>query len=529
MVSTSYAASTSSRTTAQTETDLPAGDSADCPFKAIFSQALGAPTKQGRTPSPEHLKVRQKTSRPDGANRPATSKPSGPEETGKDSTTRPTVECAAGVLPKASDDSESSDEPQAPDQRANEGSEDGNTQAGTAGLFLAAYSGFQVPDLTASTAVAGGIDSGLEQAGETLSQPAESSSRLNLPEPGISPLDTCDVAMTRELTSTSESMQRLPDPFENVASGLERAPQQPCTEAVAAGDSTKTTTGEVLALGSTASNPEKTQMDTTPQPSSPPPDNASTVAQQEIFPGAPDVLDPDEQTLGTAGAKQHDNMKKSDNPPQIAVRHEQKLPGNNPTGFGRSVRAGGERQSQASSGLGQVDVLASTTVTSNGPAVAANSPVAAPSGTGHGTEAQLQQLERTHDLVALHAIRFRASGTDTMRVVVEPGQGIRLTIEMKRQDGEIAAQALLQGGDFDYLSSHWAELQQRLEPQGVHLSALENSVQSTADKNTSDHPKRRGGQDSGKSLNDFVFGGAMTESPVKGLRRKTHRGWETWA
>jgi hypothetical protein len=148
-------------------------------------------------------------------------------------------------------------------------------------------------------------------------------------------------------------------------------------------------------------------------------------------------------------------------------------------------------------------------------------------------DARLLSLERTHDLVALHAVRLKESGSDTMRIVLEPGDGTNLSLELRRQNGGIEAQAMLHRGDFRYLSSHWAELQQRLEPRGVHLAALESSPHSAADHSHSNsHRSKHQSPDekSGSAFSEFAFAGSMTESPAsRPARRKSHQGWETWA
>ncbi|HWQ90735.1 MAG TPA: hypothetical protein VN673_03610 [Clostridia bacterium] len=138
-------------------------------------------------------------------------------------------------------------------------------------------------------------------------------------------------------------------------------------------------------------------------------------------------------------------------------------------------------------------------------------------------------LERTHDLVSTHAVRLSETGTDVVRVTIEPSEGVQLSLELRRHAGAIEAQASLHRGDFQLLSRHWGELQQRLQTSGVQLSNLADcspgnpQFARNSDQGSHDEPSR-------SAFAEFAFGGSMTESPSRrtGLR-KTHQGWETWA
>ena len=141
-------------------------------------------------------------------------------------------------------------------------------------------------------------------------------------------------------------------------------------------------------------------------------------------------------------------------------------------------------------------------------------------------------LERTHDLVAMHALRVSPSSNEIIRVVIEPGGGTRLSLELRFNNGNVDAQAVLHRGDFEFLNQHWGELQQRLDGKGVQLGALECSDQPSTDQH---HSQRSGGQSSedAPSRNgfaEFVLGGSTAEAlKQSGGRAKTYLGWETWA
>lgn len=157
-----------------------------------------------------------------------------------------------------------------------------------------------------------------------------------------------------------------------------------------------------------------------------------------------------------------------------------------------------------------------------------SAPVVAPS----MSDTRLQALEQTHDLVAMHAMRLNHSGNEAMRVVIEPVSGTRISVELRMNNGSVEAQAVLHRGDFQFLTQHWSELQQRLEPRGINLGSLEFSNQASTDQ--------RGSQGSGRqpaeepplrsAFAEFAFDGSMNSIPSRARSRgKTHPGWETWA
>ena len=145
-------------------------------------------------------------------------------------------------------------------------------------------------------------------------------------------------------------------------------------------------------------------------------------------------------------------------------------------------------------------------------------------------ETRLVALERTHDLVAMHALRLSQSGKDSLSVVLEPGDGTRLSLELRFGNNGIEAQALLHRGDFQFLSRHWSELQQRLEPRGVHLGDLGCSDQSSNGQSRFQTREPADEQSTRSAFAEFALNGPMTDSPAARRGRvKTHAGWETWA
>ena len=196
--------------------------------------------------------------------------------------------------------------------------------------------------------------------------------------------------------------------------------------------------------------------------------------------------------LGITGAQQETSMKKSQKMQKSAGWTEQKLP---------------EEQLAA-----------------DGAEIAGQQPLPAATSTTSTSEVASLSLERTHDLVALHALRVSNTGIESLRVVIEPGNGTCLSLELRQGPGGIEAQAVLLHGDCDFLNQNWPHLQQRLESRGVHLASLRSSVQSQ------NFGRQQTKADSAKgSITEFAFGGSMTESPTaKRARPKTQHGWETW-
>jgi hypothetical protein len=154
----------------------------------------------------------------------------------------------------------------------------------------------------------------------------------------------------------------------------------------------------------------------------------------------------------------------------------------------------------------------------------------------HGIESNPPvDLERTHDLVATHAMRLENSGNTSLTVVIKPGGGTQMSLELRQQSNGIAAQASLQQGDYKHLSQNWPELQQRLEQRGIRLAPL-------TDNGSSAFASSGGGQGGGlwgqpnpqpaESDRPIGFGGTLTATATAsapGAPAKTAAGWETWA
>ena len=143
------------------------------------------------------------------------------------------------------------------------------------------------------------------------------------------------------------------------------------------------------------------------------------------------------------------------------------------------------------------------------------------------SEARLQTVERTHDLVSAHALRLVESKADSMSVVLKPGGGMELSLELRQRDGVVEAQAFLSQGDHPFLNQHWADLQARLELRGVKLGPLGGEEGFTSGGNFSrqQSPSRDEEAERAAAFAEFavVAGGATARSATN------LRGWESWA
>lgn len=143
----------------------------------------------------------------------------------------------------------------------------------------------------------------------------------------------------------------------------------------------------------------------------------------------------------------------------------------------------------------------------------------------------LRTIERTEDLMALHGMRLRDSGNESLEVMIKPGNGIQLSLTLRMEDGRVEMHARLQGGDYEFLSRHWSELQQQLEPRGVRLTTLTAGDQGAggftqSKQQDSRDPAGYKGCAHG-AIAEFALSGGLIKKP--GLHPKSRRGWESWA
>jgi hypothetical protein len=150
------------------------------------------------------------------------------------------------------------------------------------------------------------------------------------------------------------------------------------------------------------------------------------------------------------------------------------------------------------------------------------------------SDLQARAMERTHDMVTTNALRLAGSPTDSMQVVLKPGAGTQLSLELRQRGDVIEAQAVLQHGDYQSMSQHWPDLQQRLEQKGIKLGSLgsdESAMTFNGQQGHSQNQQASPEQDAlfASAFAEFSLAGSMTgiSAPVAAVGGRGN--WETWA
>ncbi len=237
---------------------------------------------------------------------------------------------------------------------------------------------------------------------------------------------------------------------------------------------------------------------------------------------------------GISAAKMDIAMKNADKMKETAGRTEQELPAPatfaarellpRPPGSARAVSPRNESPVDATAIALHPDARPVEFVATNSTGAALVTPA---------VDLRVRSLERTHDLVTMHAMQLRDSGSDQLRVVIKPGAGAQLSLELRTHEGGIEVQAQLQRGDPEYFQQHWPELQQRLEARGVRLAPLNTGTHFSS----GDHHSHQQHSQSAEAeafaagaFAEFALAGSMTESPNRSSARiRPHRGWQSWA
>jgi hypothetical protein len=142
-------------------------------------------------------------------------------------------------------------------------------------------------------------------------------------------------------------------------------------------------------------------------------------------------------------------------------------------------------------------------------------------------ETRVQAVERTHDLVSLHALRLVEAQADALSVVLRPDAGTELSLQLRHRDGVVEAQAVLTAGDHELLSRNWAELQSRLELHGVKLSALGGEMNFNAGGNH--FARQRSPEREAETENALAFAEFSVATGGATARSAGLHGWESWA
>jgi hypothetical protein len=149
---------------------------------------------------------------------------------------------------------------------------------------------------------------------------------------------------------------------------------------------------------------------------------------------------------------------------------------------------------------------------------------------GNLAEVRSRALERAQDIIVLHADRLSESGNPSLQVVIKPGAGTQLSLELRQRGDGVEAQAVLQRGDFNHLNQQWPALQQQLEQRGIRLAPLITDGNfASGGENNFQHNQNQSAE------SDLFPAGAFAEvapaSPFAptATHAGTHRGWESWA
>ncbi len=237
-------------------------------------------------------------------------------------------------------------------------------------------------------------------------------------------------------------------------------------------------------------------------------------------PEAESAVMPSPDVDGTSIAKDDAAMKKTDKLNKFAGAMEKILPGN-------AAITAREGNSAA-----RADLVVATNM-ADGSASSRNA--ADPSFSTNliaGSSAlddRSRALERMHEMVVQHATRLNTSGVAALQVVIKPGAGTQLSLELRQSSGGgVEVRATLQHGDFNHLNQGWPELQQRLEQRGIRLAALAGDGSFAAGQRENSFQQKHNLP--AEAFGEFVPAVAATGTFARPATvAAARRGWETWA
>jgi hypothetical protein len=253
-------------------------------------------------------------------------------------------------------------------------------------------------------------------------------------------------------------------------------------------------------------------------------DNGSPVAIQAMPAGV-------SGTAGISSAQHQLAMQKAEKTNEISAPTEQNLPASLARDAGEKLPTRSNSGADSLSRSEKTEFPATTGSAVSG-VTAATESISRPAEPVHWpSSAPARSLERTQDLMSLHAFRLRDSGTDSLQVVIKPGTGLQLSLNLQMRGSNVEMRATLHRGDFDFLNRHWSELQQQLESRGVRLAPLTRNTE-LADGNDRQfqNPDRSpNGNDATPAGSLAEFALADTLKTVITPKSRTVRGWESWA
>jgi len=166
----------------------------------------------------------------------------------------------------------------------------------------------------------------------------------------------------------------------------------------------------------------------------------------------------------------------------------------------------------------------------NHDAVAENAPVLNAVDLPSLMDARMRALDRTQDMMALHAMRLVESKSDVLTVVIKPAVGTELSLELHQHAEGVEARATLTLGDHKFLSQHWPELQQRLELRGIKLAPLGDEMNFSTSDNGQFQRQQAAQEEAAQRASAFAeFATAGANGGATARLAVIHEGWESWA
>lgn len=239
---------------------------------------------------------------------------------------------------------------------------------------------------------------------------------------------------------------------------------------------------------------------------------------------------------GTAVAKQDVSMKKTDQTNKVAGQAEKVLPGSVVSAVPEKVLPGRGLSVPVPARDERLEANAANLAVAPERVAGGPPPPDESAAISNVSDHAARALDRTHELVSLHALRLVDAKADLLQVVLKPGEGTKLSLQLRqRDDGGIEAQAVLQAGDFEHLKQHWPELQQRLEQRGIKLAPLTSDENSAAGSGSQGFQNQR----NQPAAREPLFTGAVAGFGLaKGMTVRLDEpvvhaagsgGWQTWA
>lgn len=168
----------------------------------------------------------------------------------------------------------------------------------------------------------------------------------------------------------------------------------------------------------------------------------------------------------------------------------------------------------------------------------------APGEQGEGaaaTSALPARIEQVQNLLTREIVMVRQSGADSLAVSLKIDSHTDLLLQLTNHNGQIEAAVRCERGDLSTLNSHWAQLQDSLARQNVHLLPLEDRTGSRLASGAADEGFSTQDFDQKTSRNDPSPSGEGDSTTPSGsraaattvnkpqTRKSPAKGWESWA